>query len=78
MMIDKIIKTVKFCKEMGISYVEFGTNTDIKITQGESLLLNEFSRSNNCEILLQEIGIQDYGRGMIFPKYQLQIYIEEE
>lgn len=74
-MIEKIIQTIKFCKRMGISYVEFDVNTNINITQGEMILLREFLNNNNCEVAIAEKGIRDFKNGIIIPNYQLNITI---
>lgn len=81
--IEKIIKTVKFCKEMGISYVEFDTNTKIMMARNESILLNEFLENNNCLIGIKEPDnvienaryAECIGREIYIPKSQLAIWI---
>lgn len=74
--IEKIIKTIKFCKEMGISYVEFDTDTEIRLTQGDSILLTEFYK--DCKIVLKDKVKKENGKCIKLPKYQLTITINKE
>lgn len=41
MEIQNIIKTIKFCRKMGISYVEFHESMDIDMTENEESLLKK-------------------------------------
>ncbi len=75
MVIQNIIKTIKFCKKMGISYVEFKENLNTDMTEDEDGLLQKFAKDNNCTIMIKQstIGMMN---GAIPHKYQLAIFIK--